>query len=168
MKEKTDKNLQSAFAGESQANTKYLVFSDKAEKEGFPNVARLFRANSFAEQIHATRHLRTLGGIKSTSDNLQTAIDGETYEFTVMYPEFIDVAKEEEEKSAIKSFEWAMEAEKIHESLYSKAKDAVDGGKDADISSIFICPNCGYTHEGDEVVDKCPLCNLAGEKFIKF
>ncbi|MFW9992363.1 MAG: rubrerythrin family protein [Candidatus Odinarchaeota archaeon] len=168
MEEKTENNLKAAIAGESQANTKYLIFSEKAEKEGFTNVSRLFRATSFAEQVHATKHLRTLGGIKSTSENLQAAIDGETYEFTEMYPGFITDAEEEKEKLAIKSYEWAMEAEKLHEGLYSKAKQAVDSGKDAELKNIYVCPTCGYTHEGDEPVDKCPICNLPGNKFLKF
>ncbi|MHA1168716.1 MAG: rubrerythrin family protein, partial [Candidatus Hodarchaeales archaeon] len=130
MRKMTEKNLNDAFAGESQAHMRYLAFGDKAEKEGFSNIARLFKATSFAEQVHATKHFKTLGGIKGTSDNLQAAIDGEHFEQHDMYPAYVAVAELEGEKAAKKSAEWALESEKLHEALYKKAKESVDAGKD--------------------------------------
>jgi rubrerythrin len=167
MKEKSEKNLKDAFAGESQAHMRYLAFADKAEKENLTNVARLFRANSFAEEIHATNHLRTLSGIGKTSENLKAAIEGETYEVEEMYPAFISEAQEEQEKGAETMTKWALEAEKVHAGLYKKAKEAVDNGKDMEFQPIHVCQVCGFTVEG-EAPDQCPLCGSPKEKFSRF
>lgn len=167
MKEKSEKNLKDAFAGESQAHMRYLAFADKAEKENLTNVARLFRANSFAEEIHATNHLRTLSGIGKTSENLKAAIQGETYEVEEMYPAFISEAQEEQEKSAETVTTWALEAEKVHAGLYKKAKEAVDNGEDMEFQPIHVCQVCGFTVEG-EAPDKCPVCGSPKEKFSRF
>lgn len=167
MKEKTEENLKNAFAGESQAHMKYLAFADKAEKENFSNVARLFRANSFAEQVHATNHLRTLSGIKKTPENLQEAIEGETFEVEEMYPAFIKVAEEEQEKGAETVTKWALEAEKVHAVLYQKAKEAVAKGQDIEFNPVHVCQVCGFTAEG-EAPDICPLCGALKDKFKRF
>ncbi len=167
MKKETEENLKNAFAGESQAHMKYMTFADKAEKEDLPNVARLFRANSFAEQVHAANHLRTLSGIGKTSDNLQDAIEGETYEVEEMYPAFISKAEEDQEKGAETVTKWALEAEKVHAKLYKKAKQAVDNGQDMEFAPIHVCQVCGFTVEG-EAPDKCPLCGSPKEKFSRF
>ncbi len=167
MKKQTEENVQNAFAGESQAHMKYMAFGDAAEREKLANVARLFRANSFAEQIHATNHLRTMSGIKKTADNLQIALDGENYEVTKMYPDFIKVAEDQGEKMAVTFFNYAMEAEKVHAGLYKRAKEAVDKGGDLDYFPIQVCGNCGFTVEG-EAPDKCPICGAPKEMFVKF
>ncbi len=167
MKEKSEENLKNAFAGESQAHMKYLAFADKAEKENLTNVARLFRANSFAEEIHATNHLRTLSGIGKTSENLKAAIEGETYEVEEMYPTFISMAQEEQEKGAETVTKWALEAEKVHAGLYKKAKESVDNGEDMEFQPIQVCQVCGFTVEG-EAPDQCPLCGSPKEKFSRF
>lgn len=167
MKKMTEANLKAAFAGESQAHMKYLIFAQKAEDEGKPNIARLFRAISFAEQAHATNHLRALGEIGDTAENLETAIGGETYEVEEMYPAFDAVAKLQEEKAAERSINYAISAEKVHAGLYTKAKQAVLSGKDLDIGKISICQICGWTVEGD-APDRCPLCNANKENFKTF
>jgi len=167
MKKMTEENLKNAFAGESQAHMKYLAFADKAEKENFSNVARLFRANSFAEQVHATNHLRTLSGIKKTPENLQEAIEGETFEVEEMYPAYIKVAEEEREKGAETVTKWALEAEKVHAELYQKAKEAVEKGQDIEFNPIHVCQVCGFTAEG-EAPDICPVCGALKEKFKRF
>jgi rubrerythrin len=167
MKKMTEENLKDAFAGESQAHMKYMAFADAAEKEKFANVARLFRANSFAEKIHATNYLRTLSGIKKTAENLQAAIDGETFEVTEMYPAYIKVAEDQGEKTAVLWFNAAMIAEKVHAGLYKRAKEAADKGKDLDYFPVQVCGVCGFTTEG-EAPDKCPVCGAPKEKFVKF
>lgn len=167
MKEKSEKNLNDAFGGESQAHMKYMAFGDKAERENLPNVARIFRANSYAEQIHATNHLRTLSGIQSTSENLQVAIEGETYEVEEMYPAFIKDAQEEQEPAAERMSIWAKAAEEVHAGLYKKAKGAVDGGLDVDLESIHVCQVCGFTMEG-EAPDICPVCGTPKDRFTQF
>ncbi|MFB0564288.1 MAG: rubrerythrin family protein [Candidatus Aminicenantaceae bacterium] len=167
MKQKSEENLKNAFAGESQAHLKYLAFADKAERENYPNIARLFRANSFAEQVHATNHLRTLSEIGKTSENVQTAIDGETYEVTEMYPEFIREAEEEQEKGAETVTKWALEAEKVHAELYKKAKEGLEEGNDLEFKPVHVCQVCGFTVEG-EAPDICPLCGSPKEKFRRF
>jgi len=167
MKKKTEKNLKDAFSGESQAHTKYLAFAEKAEKEKFPNTARLFRANAFAEQIHATNHLKTLSGVLKTEENLQQAIEGETFEVMKMYPDYLKVAKEEKEKKAETVIQWALEAEKVHANLYKKAKKSVNKGKDVSMKSVHVCSVCGYTVEGD-APEKCPVCGSPKKMFIKF
>jgi rubrerythrin len=163
---KSEENLMAAFAGESQANRKYLAFAEKADKDGFPQVAKLFRAAAAAETVHAHSHLRVLGGIKSTKENLQAAVEGEHHEFTKMYPEFIEEAKAEENKGANRTFTYANEVEKIHHKLYESALKAVDDGKDLEKNDIYICPVCGYTHEG-EPPDKCPVCGAVKKVFRK-
>jgi len=167
MKEKSEKNLNDAFAGESQAHMKYMAFGDKAERENLPNVARIFRANSYAEQIHAKNHLRTLSGIQGTSENLLAAIEGETYEVEEMYPAFIKDAQEEQEPAAERMSIWAKAAEEVHAGLYKKAKGAVDGGLDVDLKSIHVCQVCGFTMEG-EAPDICPVCGTPKDRFTQF
>lgn len=167
MNKKTEENLKSAFAGESQAHMKYMAFADAAEKEKLANVARLFRANSFAEQVHATNHLRTLAGIKKTAENLKAAVDGENYEVSEMYPAFIEVGEKEGERTAVTMFNQAMAAEKVHAGLYKRAKEAVDKAKDLGYFPIQVCGVCGFTVEG-EAPDKCPVCGAPKEKFVKF
>lgn len=163
----TKDNLKSAFSGESQAHMKYLIFADKAEEEGFKNIARLFRAIAYAERVHATNHLNALNGSNLTIDNLDIAIEGENYEVQEMYPAYKAVAELQDEKKAIKSMHYALEAEKIHSALYSEAKDSVKGGNDLDIGEIHICPMCGHTVVG-KAPDRCPICGVQGERFKKF
>ena len=167
MKEMTKANLSAAFAGESQAHMKYLAFADIAERDGFLNVARLFRAASFAEQMHATAHLRALSGIGETVANLEAAIGGETFEVNEMYPAYSAVAKTQDEKGAIQSMERALEAEKVHAQLYTRAKESAAAKKDFDLSAIFVCEVCGWTVEG-AAPDKCPLCGAPAKRFRKF
>ena len=167
MKKMTEKNLRDAYAGESQAHMRYLIFANKAEEEEKPNIARLFRAIAFAEQVHATNHLKTLGDLGATTDNLQAAIDGENFEVEEMYPAYDTVAKLQEEKGAIRSIHYAIEAEKIHSAMYTKARQMAKEGKDIDIGAVYICPVCGYTVEG-EVPDACPVCGVSKRKFVKF
>ncbi len=167
MRKMTGSNLQAAFAGESQAHMRYLIFADKAEKEGHANVARLFKAIAFAEQVHATNHFKNLDGIGGTADNLQVGINGETYEVEEMYPAFRAVAELQEEKGAVRSTSWALEAEKVHAQLYDEAKAAVEGGQDANIGDIYICEVCGWTGTG-EPPDRCPLCGAPASKFRMF
>jgi rubrerythrin len=167
MGQMTEKSLQEAFAGESQAHMKYLIFSEKAEKEGYPNIARLFKAIAYAEQVHATNHARQLGMIKDTAENLDTYVAAETYEVEEMYPAFMAIAKLQGEKGAELSMHYAIEAEKIHAELYGKAKQEVSKGKDLEISEVYICPVCGYTHEG-KPPEKCPVCGVSSDKFKKF
>ena len=165
MKEMTKTNLSEAFAGESQAHMKYMVFADLAEREGMPNIARLFRAASFAEQMHATAHFRALGGPGTTVNNLEAAIGGETFEVNEMYPAYMATAKEQQEKRAETSMFRAFEAEKVHAKLYTRAKESATAKKDFDFSAIYVCETCGWTVEG-AAPEKCPLCNST--KFRKF
>jgi rubrerythrin len=163
----TDKNLHDAFAGESMAYMKYLIYSEKAETEGKPQLARLFKAIAAAEKVHATNHWRTLGLLKASVDNVQSCIEGETYEILEMYPAFKAVAELQEEKGAIRSTYWALETEKIHKPMYEKAKEALLAGKDAEAGDIYICPVCGYTMEG-EPPEICPICNAKKGTFKRF
>ena len=167
MEKMTETNVRDAFAGESQAHMKYLNFADKAEKEGFPNVARLFQAASFAEQIHASNHLRTLDGIQGTVANLGAAIGGETFEVEQMYPAYKAVAEAQGEKKALRYMDWALEAEKVHAKLYTEAKQSVEAGKDAAAEDIWVCTSCGFTMDG-QPPDKCPVCGASKERFRKF
>jgi len=167
MRAMTEENLKAAFAGESQAHMKYLSFSEKAQTEGKPNVARLFAAASFAEQAHATAHLRTLKGIGETAGNLAIAIGGEDFEVSEMYPAYIAVAEAQDEGGAKKSFFRAFEAEKVHRSLYERAREAVDAGSDVDLGSVCVCECCGWTGEGD-APDRCPLCNAPKDRIRQF
>lgn len=160
---KSEKNLQDAFAGESQANRKYLAFAKQADKEGFPQVAKLFRAAAAAETVHAHSHLKNLGGIKSTKENLEAAISGEAFEFKEMYPKMIKEAEEEGNKGALRSFNFANEVEKIHHDLYKKALENIGKNKETD---YYVCDICGYTAEG-EAPDECPVCKAKKQAFKK-
>ena len=162
----TMENLQEAFAGESQANRKYLAFAKKADEDGLPQVAKLFRAAAEAETIHAHAHLRVMGGIKTTIENLEEAIEGEGHEFKVMYPEFLATAQKEGNKPAEFSIKNALAVEEIHHSLYSKAFEAVTGGGVLPKASIYVCPVCGNTVENN-VPETCPICNVPGSKFTE-
>jgi rubrerythrin len=167
MREMTKANLESAFAGESMAHMKYHIFADKAEKEGYTNVARLLRAISYAEQVHATGHFAALGKRKGSAENLQAAIDGETYEVEEMYPAFRVVAELQKEKNALRGINYALEAEKIHAKMYQKAKHSVEAGDDIKLGDVYICDICGHTVEG-EAPDYCPVCGAKKKKFKKF
>ena len=161
----TTKNLKDAFAGESQANQKYRAFAKKAEKEGFANIARLFQATAEAERIHAEGHLKALEGIGSTADNLQAAIDGETYEFKEMYPPMVEQAEADDHK-AKRMFKYATEAEAVHAKLYALALEAVQQGKDLDVD-FYLCPICGYLEFG-KPTENCPVCGTKPEKFVQY
>ena len=160
---KSEQNLRDAFAGESQANRKYLAFAEKADKEGYPQAARLFRAAAAAETVHAHAHLRTLKGVGVTTDNLKEAIAGETHEFKTMYPAMIEDAKAEDNKAALRSFEYANAVEKVHAGLYQKALDSLDN---QEVTEIYVCNVCGYTCEG-EAPDECPVCKAKKQAFFK-
>ncbi len=160
---KTEQNLMDAFAGESQANRKYLAYAKQAEKEGHPQVAKLFRAAAEAETVHAHAHLRALGKVKSTAENLKDAIAGETHEFKEMYPPMINAAKEEGNKAAERSFDYANQVENIHADLYQKALDNMGSLPEVD---YYVCSVCGYTCESAPP-DKCPVCNSAASAFFK-
>lgn len=177
----TQENLRSAFGGESMAHMRYRIWGEKAEKEGFPTVARLFLCTADAEEVHASLHfnaLKDIGGdypvtsmagfgLTSTSENLQGAIDGETFEFTQMYPAYIAVAEMQEEKSAVRAMRYAIEAEKVHAELFTKAKNAVDAGNDLEAETMLLCPVCGFISlTGEEAT--CPLCNAKKELFIAY
>jgi len=161
----TEANLKEAFAGESQANRKYLAFAKKAEREGFTNVARLFRTAAEAETIHALGHLNALDGVKSTAANLREAIEGETYEFTKMYPPMVETAQAENHKGKL-MLEYALKSEAIHAKLYKLALEAVAQGKDLSETSFYLCPVCGHIELGNPPAT-CPICNIKGEKFIQ-
>jgi len=161
---KTEQNLKDAFAGESQANRKYLAFAKKAEEEGYLQAAKLFRAAAAAETIHAHNHLRGLNAVKSTKENLITAISGESYEFQKMYPQMISDASAEAQDYALRSFNMANEVEKVHAALYQKALDnLVKGGV---VTDYYVCTVCGYTAEG-EAPDECPVCKAKKQAFRK-
>ena len=160
----TQENLQAAFAEESQANRRYLFFAEKAKEEGRPCFAKLFRAAAESETVHARNHLKTMGGIGSTRDNLGVAIGGENYEFTKMYPEFIEQAKAEGNEDARISFDWANKVEKIHHSLYQKALGLLDEGQQLKDEPYFVCQGCGYT-VGGEAPEKCPICGAPRSMF---
>ncbi len=181
MREMTATNLRSAFSGESMAHMRYLRWADRAEEEGYPNVARLFRAISHAERVHATNHFNELKnesgdfpvtaaggfGVGSTSDNLQGAINGENFEINEMYPAYLAVAELQGEKGAIRSMNFAISAEKIHSAMYQEAKQSVDAGRDKELGPIRICGVCGYTAEG-EIPQRCPVCGAGRDKFDSF
>jgi len=180
MREMTEANLKSAYAGESQAHMRYTIYARRATEAGYPNVARLFTAVASAEQVHASNHYKNITskgasvtvsaaifGTRTTSEDLQAGVDGETFEINEMYPAYKTVAEAQGEKGAQTSFTWALEAEKIHASLYQRAKQAVDKGRDAELGPIQICQICGYTAEGD-VPERCPICNAKKERFKTF
>jgi rubrerythrin len=163
---KTDENLKAAFAGESQANRLYLAFAQKAEEEGFTQAAKLFKAAAEAETIHALNHVRITGQVKSTIDNLSTAVSGETFEFKKMYPEYLNIAKQEGNKQASWSFDVASKVEQIHANLYQKAIDAMKNKKEMETVDYYVCGVCGNTVEGSPP-EKCPICGSPKEKFFK-
>ena len=163
---KTEQNLKDAFAGESQANRKYLAFAKKAEEEGYIQVAKLFRAAAAAETIHAHNHLRELKGVKSTRENLREAINGESYEFQKMYPAMIDDAKSEGNQPALRTFTLANEVEKIHAALYQKALDSLETTGRNKMLDYYVCSVCGYTAEG-AAPDECPVCKAKKQAFKK-
>lgn len=167
MRKMTDEFLRAAFAGESQAHMKYMIFAEQAEKDGKKNTARLFRAVAYAEKVHATNHFKALGDLGTGVENLEAAVGGETFEIEEMYPAYDAVAKLQAEKAAIRSIKWALEAERVHKDLYEKAKQAEEQGADSTTGDIHICAECGYTVEGD-APDKCPLCGKSKEQFKKF
>ncbi len=160
----TQENLRDAFAGESQANRRYLFFAERAEKESYSQIARLFRAGAESETVHARNHLQTMGGIGATSDNLKVAIEGEHYEFTQMYPGFIEQAESENNKRALSSFTWANKVEEIHHGLYQEALKVLDAGQQLKDEPYFVCQVCGYTVAG-EAPDTCPICGAPLSRF---
>lgn len=162
----TKANLKEAFAGESQANRKYTFFSEKADEAGNKQVARLFRAAAAAETVHARNHLRVLGEIKTEKENLQAAINGEHYEFTTMYPAMIEQAQKENNKEALRSFDYANKVEQIHHQLFQATLKNVEAGKALKAMVYYVCPVCGNTVEGG-APDKCPICWTPGSKFKK-
>lgn len=177
----TVSHLQSAFSGESQAHMRYLIYGDKAEKDGFANIARLFRAIAFAEQVHATNHFRQLQkeagaaltvahagfGLAPTAANLDIAISGEVFEVSEMYPVYKAAATLQQESDAERSFDWAWQAEQTHAALFSRAKAAVQAGEDMEIGVINICDNCGHTVAG-EAPERCPICNVPRDRYRAF
>lgn len=160
----TKEHLQEAFAGESQANQKYRAFAKKAERDGFPNIARLFRTTAEAERIHAEGHFTSLEGIGSTAENLKSAIGGETYEFEEMYPPMYEQAEKEGHRAKT-MFNYALTAEKVHAKLYALALEAAEQGKDLEETDFYLCPVCGHIEFG-KPTDACPICGLKAEKFV--
>lgn len=158
-------NLKEAFAGESQAFQKYSAFAKKAEADGFPNIAKLFRLTAEAEKIHAEGHFKSMDGVGTTADNLKAAIEGETYEFTTMYPPMVAQADQEGHK-AKRMFSYAVDAEAVHAKLYTQALEAAKAGKDLGTAEFYLCPVCGYIEFG-KAPEKCPVCGALGSKFVK-
>jgi len=181
MRDMTAMNLRSAFGGESMAHMRYKVWSNRARKEGFPNVARLFTAIAHAERVHASNHFQALRGVDgafavdsmagfgdtNTSANLARAIEGETFEIDEMYPTYLQAAESQGEKAAVRSMTYAVEAEKIHAKMYTDAKRSVDAGKDVELGPVQICEVCGHTVRGD-APDVCPICRAKRAKFRAF
>ncbi len=161
---KTDDDLKAAFAGESQANRRYLAFAKKADADGLPQVAKLFRAAAHAETVHALNHFRAMDGVGPTVDNLKAAISGENYEWVTMYPEFMKDAEAESVKRAFESFRKAWEVEKVHEELYRTALTAVEAQQPQAETDYYVCPVCGYTHLGP-LQGACPVCRTSAERF---
>jgi rubrerythrin len=161
----TQENLAVAFAGESQANRKYLAFAQAAEKEGYAQIARLFRAAADAETIHAHAHLRNMGGVGTTLENLKAAVAGETYEYTEMYPPMVDQARAEGHRART-MLGFANEAEKVHARLFAEALAALQAGKDLSRMDVYLCPVCGDVEFG-EPPDKCPICGAPKSKYVK-
>ncbi len=168
MRKMTEDDLKYAFAGESQAHVKYIIFSQEAQNEGKPKLANVFKAIAHAEFIHAKNHLRALGGINKSGENISVAFNGENYEIEEMYPVFNEVAKFQNEKEAERSTHYALEAEKIHRDIYKKAKELVNSGKDFNGETVYICPVCGHTHVGLKAPDKCPVCGCSKDRYVKF
>ena len=163
MGKSSEENLKEAFAGESQANRKYLAFAKKAEEEGYLQVAKLFRAAAEAETVHAHNHLRVMKGIRPTRENLQEAISGETHEFKKMYPEMMERAKAEKNNEAFQTFRFANAVEKIHADLYTRGLETLGKNEELD---YFVCPICGNTVE-KAPPESCPICGTAGKSFVK-
>jgi rubrerythrin len=161
----TDDNLKEAFAGESQANRKYIAFAKKAEQEGFANVARLFRTAAEAETIHALGHLAALGGVGATADNLRAALEGETYEFTTMYPPMVQQADIDGHRGK-RMLDYASRAEAVHAMLYKLALESVQSGKDLAETRFYLCPVCGHIEAGAPP-DSCPICSTKGDRFVQ-
>lgn len=161
----TKENLKEAFAGESQANQKYRAFAKKAERDGFPNIAKLFNTAAEAERIHAEGHLGALDGIGSTVENIKAAIDGETYEYTSMYPPMLAQAETDNHK-AKRMFKYAVEAEDVHAQLYKLALAAAEQGKDLDVTDFYLCPVCGHIEFG-KPENNCPICGTLASKYVK-
>ncbi len=161
----TQDNLKEAFAGESQANRKYTAFAQQAEKDGFANVAKLFRTAAEAETIHALGHFKAMGAIGTTAENLQEAVNGETYEYTEMYPPMLEQAESEGHK-AKRMFGYAVKAEQVHAKLYAQALEAVKQGEDLDVGDIYLCPICGHVEFGAAPAS-CPICGATAEKFVQ-
>jgi rubrerythrin len=167
MKKMTEENVKAALAGESQAHVKYAAFAEKAAAEKLPNIARAFKANSYAEQVHATNYVKTLGAIGATKDNLEAAVGGESFEIDEMYPAYIIVAEAQGEKTAAMYLKAALAAEKVHAGIYKAAREAVAAGKDIEPKPLHVCAQCGFTMEGD-APDKCPVCGAPKDKFVAF
>lgn len=161
----TQENLQAAFAGESQANRKYLAFARKAQEEGRAQVAKLFRAAAAAETVHALAHFRVMNGVGATAENLKAAIAGEAYEFESMYPDFIKVAESEGKRAAVATFKNAQTVEGTHHALFTAALEAISSGKDLAPMDIWVCDVCGHTHVGNEAPGSCPVCNALKKMF---
>ncbi len=167
MKKMTEANIKAAFAGESRAHMRYIIYANEAEKAGRTNIARLFRAVSFAEEIHATNHFKSLGEVKTATENLDAAIGGEGYEIDEMYPAFEAVSKLQGEEKASRNIEWALTAEKIHHELFTNAREAEGINRDTTDAKIYVCPVCGHTVEGEHP-DNCPLCHAPGDMYREF
>ena len=162
----TADNLKEAFAGESQANRKYLAFAKKAEAEGYHQIAKLFRAAAEAETVHAHSHFRVMRGVGSTIENLQAAVTGEGYECQKMYPEFLKAAESEKNQPAVVTFKNALAVEETHHKLYSDALATLKAGKDLPAASIYVCPVCGHTVIGG-APDRCPVCGTSKDRFFE-
>jgi rubrerythrin len=167
MKKMTEENVKAAFAGESQAHMRYLAFAEKAEAEKFPNLARAFRANALAEQVHAFSHLKSLSGLRASKDNVVEAAGGEGFEVDEMYPAYIVVAQAQGEKVAEFNMKAALEAEKVHRRIYQEAGPVIASGRDIPFKTIHVCLQCGFTVEGD-APDKCGACGSGRDKFVTF
>jgi rubrerythrin len=167
MRPMTEEALKAAFAGESQAHMKYLVFADQADKEGRPNIANLFRAVAHAERIHATNHLKALNGVDGTAHNLEIAKAGEDFEVEEMYPAYLATAELQDEKQAQRSMRYAADAEKVHADLYAAATRAVEAGEDLEAARVQVCPVCGWATTED-LPDRCPVCQALGKVFETF
>lgn len=163
----TKKNLEQAFSGESKASRSYFAFSEKAFQEGFKNLSRLFKAAAYSETIHARNHLKTLGKVGSSVENLKSAISGESYEIAEMYPTFIDIAKNEGIEDAVRTFEWAYEAEKAHKEYFEDAMKKIENNIDLPDEEIAVCSGCGFTMIG-EIPEKCPICGASKSNFEFF
>jgi len=164
----TEKNLLDAFAGESQAHMKYLIYAEKADRERLPNIAKMFRAIAHAEFVHASNHFKALKKLNSTKENLGDAFSGETFEIEEMYPAYKEVAQLQGEKSAVRTTDWALQAEKTHAEMYKEAKARAQKGEDIEAQTIWICDVCGYTEVGENVPEVCPVCGAKSEAFQRF